>query len=280
VISCLMASVLVLIFAVSCSQRSSNGNQAAKNAGGTQQSRAAVDIDSEEEAVKSFVEETAAENPAPSSRDSALRTEEEVAAFLEENYTNYFQKYVLSCEPAAIRLTVAALGIADQDEDQILELLPKHPVNPDIGFVVADLNGSTANPDGTINWSNYGAHAPVVASAIDRILYNHGLSQSYKTEIRSMSNPDLRAFLEEEPSCLAAIIWVAAYVEEGQKPPTNERGQVYGEHVQIVSPILDAAGRLVVYDVWPWKQQPFHIWNPLNRDLFDYQTILIMAEDS
>jgi hypothetical protein len=276
-ISRLIISVLVLFLSFGCSRKSSDGGDLTMDPIGSHQLGAAADKASEEEAVKSFVEETAEDQPLPSAIEESVRSEEQVAAFLEENFRDYFQKYTLSCEPAAIRLVVAALGITDLDEDQILELLPKHPVNPDIGFVVDDLNGATTNPDGTINWSNYGAHAPVVASAIDRILYDYGLSHRYRTEIRSMKNPELRSFLDEEPSCLAAIIWVAAFIE-GQRPPKNERGQVYGEHVQIVSPVLDGTGKLVVYDVWPWQNQPFRIWNPLNRDLFDYQTILIMAE--
>ena len=76
---------------------------------------------------------------------------------------------------------------------------------------------------------------------------------------------------------MAAVIWVAAYVGEDEKPEKNALGQVYGEHVQVVAPVLDENGKMVVYDVWPWEDQPFHLWNPLNRDLFDYQTLLIMT---
>ena len=276
----LIVAAFIIFISIGCSRKSSDGSPPSESATGSLQDSAIVDADSEAEAVRSFVEETAADGRVPSGAEAAVRTEEQVASFLAERYTEYFQKYALSCEPAAVRLIIAALGIGDKGEDQILELLPKHPVNPDIGFVVADLNGATTNPDGTINWSNYGAHAPVVASVIDRLFYDYGLSHLYKAEIRRISNPELRTFLDEEPSCLAALIWVAAFVEGGQKPQKNALGQVYGEHVQVVSPILDEAGRLVVYDVWPWPDQPFHIWNPLNRDLFDYQTVLIMAQSS
>ena len=276
---------LIFFFFIACSQKTADGSEGKENSVASTQQSTAVDRSSEEEAVKSFVEETATDRLQHSGGQTAAAitaviTEEQVAAFFEENYTEYFQKYALSCEAAVIRLATAALGVEDQDEDRILELMPTHPVNPDIGFVVADLNGSIDNPDGTINWRNYGAHPPVVASTIDRILYDSGLSLLYRTETSNLYNQELRSFLDDEPACLAAIIWVAAYVEEDQKPPMNLQGQVYGEHVQIVSPILDEDGKMVVYDVWPWGEQPFHLWNPLNRDLFGYQTVLIMAEGS
>ena len=204
-------------------------------------------------------------------------TKEQVAFWLGESFTRYFQKYNLSCEAAVIRMTVAALGVNDISEDEILELMPRHPIDPNSGLVVEDLSGSIDNPDGSINWSNYGAHAPVVASVIDRILEENELSDQYKTEIRRLPDTGLRDFIRDDPNCLGAIIWVAAFVEENRKPEKNNLGQVYGEHVQLVSPVLDDAGRIVVYDVWPWPDQPFHIRHPFNRAMFDYETILIMS---
>jgi hypothetical protein len=55
-------------------------------------------------------------------------------------------------------------------------------------------------------------------------------------------------------------------------------GQVLGEHVQYVSPVLSPSGRMLVYDVWPWDNQPFHLFVPFNRDMFDYETLLIMKK--
>ncbi len=204
-------------------------------------------------------------------------TKEQVASWLRESFTGYFQKYNLSCEAAIIRMTVAALGINDLGEDEIVGLMPRHPVDPNLGFVVEDINGSIDNPDGSINWSNYGAHAPVVASVIDRILEENELSDQYKTEIRRLPDTELRDFIRDDPNCLGAIIWVAAFVEGSRKPEKNDLGQVYGEHVQLVSPVLDDTGRIIVYDVWPWPDQPFHIRHPFNRAMFDYETILIMS---
>jgi len=282
----LMAALLAFLLFAGCSRESPGEAGPGQSAADPSASADAMDPadagDSQpDSAVQEFVEETAAAPtgvPAPGS--AAIRSEEQVAAWLAANFTDHFQKYALSCEPAVVRLMAAALGAGAMEEEQVLELMPKHPVNPDIGFVVADLNGSIINPDGSVNWANYGAHAPVVASTIDRILYENGLADFYRTEIRRLDNPELRRFLDQEDACLAAIIWVAAYVEEDEKPPKNERGQVYGEHVQVVSPVLDENGKMVVYDVWPWEEQPFHLWNPLNRELFDYQTILIMAEEA
>ncbi|MHB9033785.1 MAG: hypothetical protein ACYC6L_12155, partial [Anaerolineae bacterium] len=82
-----------------------------------------------------------------------------------QHYSEYFQKYYLSCEAAVIRLTLAPLGI-HLSEDQILADMPYHPDDPEKGMVIEDINGSTYNTDGTINWANYGAHAPVVAKML------------------------------------------------------------------------------------------------------------------
>ena len=66
---------------------------------------------------------------------------------------------------------------------------------------------------------------------------------------------------------------------EKKKPPVNSNGQVLGEHVQFVSPCLDNNGRMVIYDVWPKKNQPFHKYTPINRDLFHWQVILVIRND-
>ncbi|MBN1695945.1 MAG: hypothetical protein JW881_00405 [Spirochaetales bacterium] len=207
-----------------------------------------------------------------------LLTKEAVAVWVDAHVTEYFQQATLSCEPAMIRLICGIWGIHDLGEEEVTALMPKHPDDPERGFVMEDISGSVYHPDGTPNWANYGAHAPVVLDTLSRILSEKGLEDMYRVEEVALTDSELRAFIAEEEDCLGAVIWVAAFID-GEKPPANDRGQVLGEHVQFVSPQTDSRGRLLVYDVWPWENQPFHLFTPFNRDMFDYRTIVIMKKE-
>lgn len=217
------------------------------------------------------------EDPEPV-HPNPLTDKTEVANWLQENFTHYFQKYNLSCEAAVIRLTCGIWGIDDLDEDDILKLMPKHPSDPDLGLVMKNIDGGVFLSDGSIDWGNYGAHAPVVKKILETILKSRKLDSLYYIQQIHLDNKQLIAFMQREPACLGAIIWVARYINK-KKPPVNEIGQVLGEHVEYVSPVLDNKGRMVVYDVWPWENQPFHMLVPYNRDLFDYITLLIMKKN-
>jgi hypothetical protein len=220
--------------------------------------------------------ETPADNPGLH-RHNALIDKTEVANWVQENFTHYYQKYNLSCEAALIRMICGIWGIYDLDEDDILDLIPVHPSNPELGLVMKNIQGDVFLSDGSVNWANYGAHPPVVKETLETILRIRQLDSLYYIEQKKLDNKQLIALLKNEPACLGAIIWVAAYINK-KKPPVNEIGQVLGEHVQYVSPVLDTGGRMLVYDVWPWENQPFHLFVPFNRELFDYETLLIMRK--
>lgn len=207
-----------------------------------------------------------------------LTDKTEVAEWVQKHFTDYYQQYNLSCEAALIRMICGIWGIDDLDEDDILSLMPSHPSNPELGLVMENIQGDVYRADGSINWTNYGAHPPVVKLTLETILKDRKLDSLYRIDQKKLDNKQLITFLRQEPACLGAIIWVAAYIDN-KKPPVNEIGQVLGEHVQFVSPVLDAGGRMLVYDVWPWENQPFHLVVPFNRDMFDYETLLIMRKN-
>jgi hypothetical protein len=216
--------------------------------------------------------------PPPAVVTPPLINKADVAVWVDTNYTGYYQQYNLSCEPAMVRMICGIWGIQEISEDEIMELMPKHPVNPELGFVMEDVRGDIVDTDGSPYWANYGAHAPVVLETLKTILDKNGLSNVYRVEMVSLIDKELIRFLKDEEDCLGAIIWVAAYIND-KKPPVNDIGQVLGEHVQFVSPQLDSKGRMLVYDVWPWENQPFHLLKPFNRDMFDYRTIVVMRNE-
>jgi hypothetical protein len=177
-----------------------------------------------------------------------------------------------------IRLLCGLLGMSDPGEDEILRMMPRHRENPELGLVMEDLSGDIYLSDGSVNWKNYGAHMPVVFNTLESLLERNKLDDRYYLESGNIPDEELIALLAESSDCIGAVIWVAAYVD-GRKPTRNERGQVEGEHVQYVSPVLDGSGRMLVYDVWPWKEQPFHLFHPFNRDLFNYAVLLIYGKN-
>ena len=196
-----------------------------------------------------------------------------IREWADAHHTEYAQRYYLSCEAAVIRMALAPLGI-HLTEDEILADLPYDPVDPEKGMVVTDIDGSTYNEDGAINWSNYGAHPPVLEKVLEHYLYEFGLSDLVQVEIQALNDDELIQLIGSDPRLISAIIWVARGPDNGP-PPTNERGQVLGEHVQLVAPVLDEEGKMLVYDVWPWPNQPFHQKTTLNRQLFQYRTVLV-----
>ncbi|MBN2441009.1 MAG: hypothetical protein JXJ04_06675 [Spirochaetales bacterium] len=208
---------------------------------------------------------------------NALLNKDEVARWVQAHFTDYFQHSNLSCEAAIIRLTIGIWGITDLSEDDILALMPTHPSNPELGLVMENIRGDVYFKDGSINWANYGAHPPVVKQTLETILKKRNLDSLYWIDQQKLDNKSLITLIRDNQYCLGAIIWVAAYIDN-EKPPINEIGQVLGEHVQFVSPILSKQGRMLVYDVWPWEKQPFHLSVPFNRDMFDYETLLIMKK--
>ncbi len=193
--------------------------------------------------------------------------------WVDAHHTAYFQKYTLSCEAAATRLSLAPFGV-DLSEDQILAMMPVDAHDPERGLVMQNINGSNRNADGSPNWANYGAHAPVVALVLNQIYQQQGLQNQLSAEVQRLNDEQLIALLQSDVSIVGAIIWVARDIY-GKPPPVNNMGQVLGEHVQWVSPLVDSQGYLVIYDVEPWPNQPYHLLHPFNRDLFHYELVLI-----
>lgn len=211
----------------------------------------------------------------PGVTEQKILVQQEISSWVQAHFTEYYQKYYLSCEAAVVRMVSAAFGIT-LSEDEILEIFPYHKSDPGLGLVIESINGRTHYADGSINWSNYGAHAEVVLGVLETIFRDNGLLENYSLEIIQVSDPELRELFKTEQNCLGAIIWVAAYINK-KKPPVNDIGQVLGEHVQYVAPVLDAKGRMLVYDVWPWPKQPFKLYRCLNRDLFDNKVIILRS---
>jgi len=210
---------------------------------------------------------------------NAVNNKTEAAEWVQNHFTEYYQKYNLSCEAALIRLIAGLWGVDELTEDDILDMMPLHPSNPEAGLVIENIQGSVYHEDGSINWANYGAHPPVVKQTLEMILEKYRIDSFYEIMQQRLDNRQLIDYLKTESSCIGAIIWVAAYIDD-EKPPVNEIGQVLGEHVQYVSPVLDSKGRMLVYDVWPWQNQPFHLLRPFNRDMFSYETLLIMTTNN
>ena len=210
---------------------------------------------------------------------SSLFTKEDISAWIDTHFNQYFQKYNLSCEAAIIRLVCGFWCIPDLSEDDILAMMNRHQFDPNKGLVMENIRGEAYMKDGSANWVNYGAHSPVVKDVLEKILIQFKKDNLFTIENHRIDDEALINLIKINKNCLGAIIWVAAYID-GKKPPQNEYGQVLGEHVQFVSPILDSLNRMVVYDVWPWKDQPFHFLKPFNRALFDFDTLLIMKKNS
>ncbi|NLV73299.1 MAG: hypothetical protein GXY52_01240 [Chloroflexi bacterium] len=190
-----------------------------------------------------------------------------------EHHTEYAQKYYLSCEAAVIRIALAPLGI-HLTEDRILSEIPFSDDDPEQGMVIGDIDGYTHFDNGEINWGNYGAHAPVLAKMFKWYLVEYGMDDLVSVEIQALDDWELRDLIRTDPDVVGVVIWVARG-PDGGLPPTNEIGQVLGEHVQWVAPVLDEEGRLLVFDVWPWPNQPFHYETTLNRQLFQNRTVIL-----
>jgi len=206
--------------------------------------------------------------------NATIVSKEAMLNWVQHNFKNYFQKYKLSCEAAIIRLVCNAFGITNLSEDDILKLFPIHKSNPELGLVIEEIDGDVYNKDGSINWHNYGAHASVAIKVLHQIFQKYHISKLYTLELVNITDSDLKTILKNDTMCLGAIIWVAAYINK-KKPPVNKAGQVLGEHVMFAAPKLDPNARFILYDVWPWPNQPFKIYTTMNRELFNNQAIII-----
>jgi hypothetical protein len=260
-----IAIVIAMSFVTSCIGNSESRNNTSLNS--------KADTDQQKKISAGEQSNSISEN-----REKEKITQEKAAAWVQNHFSEYYQKYNLSCEAAIIRLVCNLLGVTELDEEDILARFPRHSTDPNIGLVMDEIDGNIYNKDGSINWKNYGAHAPVVWKILSDIFTEKRPDSSYAFEIRNLTDQELMSFLTHENNCLGAIIWVAAYAD-GKKPEQNERGQVAGEHVQFVSPVLDKELKMQVYDVWPWEGQPFHLTHPFNRALFDNAAIVIMNKN-
>lgn len=206
--------------------------------------------------------------------DAAAVRKTAAALWLTANYAEYAQEHHLSCEAAVVRLALAVMGDTSLTEDAILAGFPVHPEDPELGMVCADIDGPMRNPDGSENWANYGAHPPVVLSVLRSLMAKLGLDADYRAELEVATDAELAALVRDDPAFTGALLWVAADVG-GRAPPFNAIGQVFGEHVQFLSPRLGRGGRLAIFDPLPKKPQPILYAKTLNRDLFGNRVIVL-----
>ena len=207
---------------------------------------------------------------------SAAAQRDQIPGWLAAQGAAYRQKYTLSCEIAAIRVSLALMGIT-ASEDQILSTIPRSGDNPEKAFVCDDVNGGRRNPDGSIHWNNYGAHPPVVAGELTRRIALAGADDRFVVQEGKADDAALKAMIEHDPRFLGAIVWVVGHPDPGPAHHTiNERGMVFGEHVRFVAPVLSGG--------------QFQIWDPETgkvsrssdagaaRDLFSYRVVGIFLK--
>jgi ABC-type nickel/cobalt efflux system permease component RcnA len=214
-------------------------------------------------------------NAIPSTSD--CNTKLEVSAWLDANVRDYKQKYMLSCEIALVRVSLAIAGIRNVSEDEILASIPKG-TDPETAFVCDNINSGRRNKDGSIHWNNYGTHAPVVAKAINEYLVKRGKGESWNAKELDANDDRLRKLIADDPDFRGAVVWVVGHPERwGAHPPVNERGMVLGEHVRFVAPELSANGDFRIHDPENGKL----IESPsagVGRELFSYRIVGIFAK--
>lgn len=206
----------------------------------------------------------------PAENVSGPVVREQVPPWLALHGAAYRQKYTLSCEIAAMRLSLALMGIT-ATEDQILATIPRTGDNPETAFVCDNVDGGRKNPDGSIHWNNYGTHPPVVAAELSRRLAEAEENRFVVQEGKA-DDDTLRALIERNPRFLGAIVWVVGHPDSGAPHHTvNERGMVFGEHVRFVAPAL-SHGKFQIWDPETGKTS-LALDAGAARDLFSYRVV-------
>lgn len=195
----------------------------------------------------------------------------QIADWLTAQGAGYRQKYTLSCEIAAIRVSLALMGIT-ASEDQILSTIPRSGSDPEKAFVCDDVNGGRRNSDGSIHWNNYGTHPPMVVGELTRRIAAAGAADRFVAQEGKADDATLKAMIARDPRFLGAIVWVVGHPDPGTGHHTvNERGMVLGEHVRFVVPEL-SDGRFEIWDPETGKVSRSSDAGAA-RDLFSYRVV-------
>ncbi len=185
------------------------------------------------------------------------------------------QELPMSCETASMRMVAAGvLGEAPSEED-LLACLPRNP-NPYLGFR-GDPAGRGRSEDGSINWDNYGAYAPVIAETLNRCVFEPAGAKFEAVAVKGASYKEVaRAVLDGYP----VIVWVARGSPPETKTVETAEGEVtliYGEHVWVVVGYYED-GTFDIHDPYPQKNgtQTLHVSSFLNWDLFDQMAVFVV----
>jgi uncharacterized protein YvpB len=166
------------------------------------------------------------------------------------------------------------LGVAPREEE-LLDCMPRND-NPYLGFR-GDPAGYNRSSDGSINWDNYGAYAPVVARTLNNcILEPRGRAVKALARTHVSYQEVAEAILDGYP----VIVWVA---KRGQPPTTHIstlQGRlklIFGEHVWVVVGYHED-GSFEIHDPYPQKdgEQTLHVRSFPNWDLFERMAVFVV----
>jgi uncharacterized protein YvpB len=174
-------------------------------------------------------------------------------------------------------VSAGVLGEAPSEEE-LLACLPRNP-NPYLGFR-GDPAARSRQPDGSINWDNYGTYAPVVAETLNQCVLKPAGAKFEAVAVKGASYEEVaQAVLGGYP----VIVWVA----KGANPqtitvdtPEGEVLLVFGEHVWVVVGYHED-GTFDVNDPYPQKSglQTLQVHSFPNWDLFDQMAVFIIPQN-
>jgi len=189
------------------------------------------------------------------------------------------QELPLSCEFAGMRMVLfAVLGTAPSEEE-LLDCMPRNP-NPYLGFR-GDPAGYNVLADGSINWENYGAYAPVVAETLNKCVFEPSGEQFRAVAVSNASYQQVAdAVLDGYP----VIVWVAKRKKAITTDIDTPHGSVpliFGEHVWVVVGYHED-GTFDVHDPYPQKSgvQTFRVSSFPSWDLFDRMAVFIVSRET
>jgi LPXTG-site transpeptidase (sortase) family protein len=189
------------------------------------------------------------------------------------------QELPLSCESAGMRMVLAAMLNTVPSEEELLDCLPRNP-NPYLGFR-GDPAGRNRLPDGSINWENYGAYAPVVAETLNRCLLEPAGSEF---EAFAVTNASYEQVAEAILAGYPVIVWVARGDQAETTTIETPEGPVllvFGEHVWVVVGFQED-GTFEVHDPYPRNNgvQTFRVQSFPNWDLFERMAVFVRPREA
>jgi sortase A len=178
-----------------------------------------------------------------------------------------------------MRMVLAAVLDTVPSEPELLACMPKD-ANPYLGFR-GDAAGYNRHPDGSINWENYGAYAPVVAETLNMCAFESAGGNLEAIPVKGTTYEQVTdAVLDGYP----VIVWVA----KRERPETTSIDTpegpvqlVFGEHVWVVVGVHDD-GTFEVNDPYPQSngRQTFRVRSFPNWDLFDHMAVFARPRET